>query len=473
MEARRLSKNLATSICARADKARLLHGPVRAERAGLLAARLRLSTPIGLTRSGNSFGMRNQKTAALIAYRAFSDVAGKGAFLAVTVLAARRLSGEEFGVFALGTTLGWMVAVGTDFGIQAHLGREVARRPTDARPLLERWLHVRRHTAVVGFGIATVAIGVMDADTSFVPALLVLVAFYVVAGLVEFVHYFYRGISRTDLESSVTLSWRAGMLACAVAALLWRPDVMTLAIALLLPAAAAFLLSLRQARAIAPAHATHPDENLDAWGELTREVMPIGAGVLLSALYFRVDVLLIEWWQGTAAVGHYGAVFRLVDALRLFPAAVLAVALPALCRASSARLVLQLSAALTAGAAGLSLVLWLFADPLVPLVYGAAYADAVPAFRILLWSFPVMSLNYVLTQQLIGWNGHRAYALTCALALAVNLSLNVRLIPALSIAGAAWATVWTELAVTVGCGVALWINRSRPRESELRMRTAS
>jgi O-antigen/teichoic acid export membrane protein len=92
---------------------------------------------------------------------------------------------------------------------------------------------------------------------------------------------------------------------------------------------------------------------------------------------------------------------------------------------------------------------------LVPLVYGAPYAGAVPAFRILLWSFPVMSLNFALTHQLVGWNGGRAYAGICALALVVNVLINARLIPAWSIDGAAWATLGTELVLTAGCVAAL------------------
>ena len=56
-----------------------------------------------------------------------------------------------------------------------------------------------------------------------------------------------------------------------------------------------------------------------------------------------------------------------------------------------------------------------------------------------------MSLNFALTHQLIGWDGQRAYAGLCALALAVNVGLNARLIPAWSIEGAAWATLATEL----------------------------
>ena len=65
------------------------------------------------------------------------------------------------------------------------------------------------------------------------------------------------------------------------------------------------------------------------------------------------------------------------------------------------------------------------------------------------------SLNYALTQQLIAWSGERAYALTCALALLVNVALNARLIPAWSIDGAAWATLATEIVLTVGCVAAL------------------
>ena len=78
--------------------------------------------------------------------------------------------------------------------------------------------------------------------------------------------------------------------------------------------------------------------------------------------------------------------------------------------------------------------------------------------------FPLMCLNYVLTHQLIGWQGHRAYAVICLVALALNVGLNTRLIPALSILGAAWATVWTEVAITVGCTLALGrlVKVSRP-----------
>jgi O-antigen/teichoic acid export membrane protein len=416
------------------------------------------------------------RTAALITYRTLSDVAGKAAFFAITVLAARRLSRDAFGIMSLGTTLGWMVAVATDFGMQMHLARAVAFWPDEARYLLETWLRVRLGSAVIGFVLLAVAVSATGVGAINALALVVFIAVYVVSGLIEFLHYFYRGLSRSDIESTLTLGWRGTSLLCAAAALWWRPDVILLAVALLVPACVTFAVSARRSRQLAPAtddgvspgHAA-----VDVWSELRHEVWPIGAGIVLSAVYFRVDVLLIELWRGTEAVGLYNAVFRLVDALRLFPAAVLAVALPSLVRATSPASLVQVSAGLSGFAVGVVLVLWPLAGWLVTLVYGAAYAEAVPAFRVLLLSFPLMSLNYALTHQLIGWRRHRAYAAICGVALVFNLALNARLIRTLSIVGAAWATVGTELVVTFGCAAVLWHARSRQRTQPLGVGTAS
>ena len=77
------------------------------------------------------------------------------------------------------------------------------------------------------------------------------------------------------------------------------------------------------------------------------------------------------------------------------------------------------------------------------------------------------SLNLALTHQLVAWDGQRAYAGLCALALAVNLALNARLIPQRSIDGAAWATLGTELVLTAGCGAALWMVRAPAHAARL------
>jgi O-antigen/teichoic acid export membrane protein len=407
------------------------------------------------------------------------------------VFAARRLSQHGFGVFSLGTTIGWMAAVATDFGLQLHLARAVARHPERAPHLLRTWLMVRVWLAAAAIVIVASVLAAFGRDRQASLAILLLVVVYIVSGLIEFLHYFYRGLSRTDLESTLTLWQRFGTLACAAAVLAWRPDITALAAAMLLPVAATLAYSLRRAFRMADAEqrGPHPAERTNAIEtaslagivaghsqsgaraldarEAFRDVVPIGLGLILSSLYFRIDVFLIEFWNGTAAVALYGAVFRIVDALRLFPAAVLAVGLPTLFRATDARPLLSVSAIVTAFSLIVTAVLWLAADALIPLLYGVRYAEAVPAFRILLASLPLMSLNYALTHQLVGWNGHRTWAAICAAAFAFNLALNARLIPTWSIAGAAWATLATEALLTVTCCAALWARSSRPGEGTM------
>ena len=416
------------------------------------------------------------RAAALVAYRAFSDVAGKGALFLVTVLAARRLTQHDFGVFSLGTTCGWLATVAADFGMQLHLARAIAQRPGEAPNLLRKWLRIRVWTSLAAVGVTGAALSVIRTQPEVAATILLLVIVYAVGGLVEFLHYFYRGIDRSDIESTLTLWNRGAMLVAAVAVLTWRPDVMALGFAMLLPVTLTLGYSVRRAWRMAhqsavtsrqsPVNGRQSPVNGRQSPVNGREssgldgLLPIGVGVLLSAVYFRIDVLLIEMWRGTELVALYNSVFRLVEALRLFPAAVLAVALPALFRANDARPLLSVSAVLCGFSIVVTLTLWAAADLLVPLLYGDRYAAAVPAFRILLVALPLMSLNYALTHQLLGWHGQLAYALLCAGAVVFNVALNSQLIPAFSIDGAAWATLATEAFLTVGCTIALWMRSS-------------
>jgi hypothetical protein len=85
-----------------------------------------------ITRSERFFAIRKafddprashaaMRHALLIAYKAVADLTGKGSFFVITVLAARRLSRDDFGLFSLATTLGWMLGVAADFGIRSRL----------------------------------------------------------------------------------------------------------------------------------------------------------------------------------------------------------------------------------------------------------------------------------------------------------------------------------------------------------------
>ena len=87
-------------------------------------------------------------------------------------------------------------------------------------------------------------------------------------------------------------------------------------------------------------------------------------------------------------------------------------------------------------------VLILFASPIIKLIFGAQYLDAVPAFGILCLNYAVQSTfrnipgQLLVTQKKLGFN-----TLTGVVSGLLNTALNLLLIPRFSSNGAAMATL--------------------------------
>jgi O-antigen/teichoic acid export membrane protein len=88
-------------------------------------------------------------------------------------------------------------------------------------------------------------------------------------------------------------------------------------------------------------------------------------------------------------------------------------------------------------AAGLALV----ANDLIPALFGATFVPAATALAILVWGQALDSLNPLLTQTLRATDRERSAAAITGIGAAVNLALNVALIPPFGLYGAAVATV--------------------------------
>ena len=391
---------------------------------------------------------------ARIALKGAADAAGKAVTLVITVLAARTLVADAFGVMALAMATGWLLGVATDAGLSMHLARETARRSGQGRQLLIEVLRLRAglaYLAATMIAFFTPQIVPPHWKMQFV---LVVVA-QLTAAIVETVAQYFRGLQKSEIESAIHASYRFATLALALVVLSWWPRLDLLGAAMLLPALIAMLVSFAIAWRLADA-AGKRESGTGNRAALTpalffRDVLPLGAGILLSALYFRIDVYFIERWHGLEAVGGYNAVFRLVEAMRLLPAAVMAVTFPLLVQASDTRLVQRIGGALGGAGFALAPVGVIGSSFIVTTVYGAPFLYTAPAFAILAMALPLFFLNYALTHQVIGWDGQRSYLLIALIALAANIAANLALVPAQGMIGAAIATLLTEVVVTVGC----------------------
>ncbi len=413
------------------------------------------------------------KTSWLIGYKAGSEVVARLCSFAIVLLGVRLLSASDFGIFSLAWACGWMVAIAADLGMQTFLTREVARDPGGTRGLFESLLRVRLTWAGLLFLLVGAAAWLSGWPSKTVPFLLV-IASQLAASVLDFYNHLFRGLGRSDLDSTLNLAHRLGALLLSALLLIFFESLVALAAGLAVAAAGSGAVAAWLARSLLEqSRKPHPRSRLtlELGRRALREVLPIGLGILLSAVYFRLDLFFLERWLGLEAVAEYNAVFRLVDALRLFPAAVMAVIFPEMSRDAGGKTALLSSVGLLLLSVLLMAALSWQAGRLVLLLYGSDYISATPSFRILLLSLPLLFVNFALTHQMIGWNMERQFALLCGAGLIAALGLNWLLIPALGMAGAAWSCLVRE-AFLNALAVFLLVWKSGRRNREIRHRGA-
>jgi O-antigen/teichoic acid export membrane protein len=186
-----------------------------------------------------------------------------------------------------------------------------------------------------------------------------------------------------------------------------------------------------------------------AWA-LLRHGVPLGLISMITLLYFRLDVLMLGAWRGTAAVGEYAIAFRGSEALLMAAGALSTSLFPFFARLASdgshtaVRQAFRTTyAAATAGAFGAAYLVSLFAPYLLPRVL-PQHPDAVPLLATLVWSVVFMFAN-MQTSDLLVTHGCDGLVLRISVAnLALNAALNAVLIPRYGAIGACAATVATE-----------------------------
>jgi len=189
--------------------------------------------------------------------------------------------------------------------------------------------------------------------------------------------------------------------------------------------------------------------------------LPFAFAFVLTILYFRIDVPLLNLLRSNTEVGWYGAAYKPFEALLFIPLTLLQVAFPVF-SVLHQRAPDKLRAAINSFFKGLLLVGWpltvgtfLLAPGLDRLLF--LYPESAPALRILALAFVFAFVNNAFIGALNSIDRQVAFSWAAGISLIVNLGLNLVLIPLYGYLGASWATVLTEVAL----GAAGWVLTAR------------
>ena len=394
-----------------------------------------------------------------VVVKALSVPVEKACRLVLMVVAAPMLGAAAFGSYQFAFAATTMLALCTDLGMSVWTTRALARDRTRAPAIVATALRLRLAVALpylVVVGLAALLAG--PGDTRGALALLGLAA--LVNAFVDYLLAIFRGFERLVDEARLNVARALLIAAAGLLALGVRRSVAALAAGLLVGIVASGFYGLRVLRRGygLDVRAGRFDRQL-ARGA-AREALPLWLATLFSLLYFKGDVVILKAFAGDAEVGAYGAAYKIFEGLMIVPAVVLAATFPPLARAKDdparqRRWEAALVALLLALGAAAALAVYFGSGAIVALVYRSGFARAVPSLRVLAGALPILFLNYGLTHFLIARDLERRNLQFAALMLLVNVASNLILIPRFAGPGAAWATLITEVALTLCCLVAL------------------
>ncbi|MCK6556418.1 flippase [Candidatus Binatia bacterium] len=362
--------------------------------------------------------------------------------LGTTLLLARGLGDEEFGVYAFVGAYMMLFGFLVDLGFERVIARELARDPQRVGVLMGTGFILR---GAMSLGAAAVAVGVAWwLDFAAVTRWCIVLA---AAGLPLSVESLVRAFfqSRYEMHYAYLLSLPGGVLFLALAGtILWLGGGLIGVFAAALVTGATIVVAMLW---VALPH-MQPVWRID-WsliGYLWREAWELGVVIVIWLITMRIDQILLYWLRGPGEVGQYAVAVKITEALSVIPEAVTATTFPLLAAAIGSaperveyiyRLAMRYLILL---ALPVALAVWWWREALVRVLFGAGYVDGgSDALGVLAWWLFFSYTAAVYLGLMIVRSQQRLIAVISTAALAVNVGLNLILIPRWGASGAAVA----------------------------------
>ncbi len=383
--------------------------------------------------------------------------------LVLLFYAARALGPEELGRYQVTLAIVFFAQVLPDFGLNRILVRDIARDPSRAATLVPQVLKGRLVLAVFAYA-AAVATGAISADRAGETALLA------IGGLALFPFVFgatYGGVLSAVERFRANAAASAFLMVGAVLgalAILRGLGVAGLLVAVVLGTAAhAAAVGRMGQRHVGEPPPSRPGDADVGLGPLFRRALPFAYVTMVTAVYLRADIVVIDAVHGERAAGLYAPARRLFDAGSLVVASLFAALVPPLARLHLRR---DDAPALDAAYTQTIRLLLLAAVPIAVLgvlgaepamgVFGPEYRETAPALALLACALGFHFLQVGNTAIVVSSDADRPVAVGSTVSASLLQGLCFVLVPKHGPAGAALAALVCE---AVSFVVYAWIVR--------------
>lgn len=401
----------------------------------------------------------------------FINLLIKPAFIFGIDLGVQNRAGEQYGMYFALLNLAYLFQILNDFGIQSFNNRHISQHPQLLPKYFPNLLAIKWLLALVYVTLTMAVAGaVLGYGAEALGILLVLLLNQVLVQLILFLRSNISGLGYYRLDSILSsLDKFLMLITCGI--LLWTNwfafsllhFALAQTVALAITVVVVFgLLRQRAQFAVKPGWAANWKAGRPAVLAMFRQSMPYALVVLLMFAYSRLDAVLLERIAGAAHADVYASAFRLLDACNMFGYLFASLLLPMFARMlkekAPVRPLVSLSFKLIwAGSITLAAAIYFAREDLLRLMMPERATEyRFQVLGVLIWTFIPISVTHIFSTLLTAKEDLMRMNRFFLIGVALDLVLNLILIPRWHAVGSAVAALATQ-AFIAGCMVWLCV----------------
>ena len=362
---------------------------------------------------------------------------------------ARYLGAAGFGILSFALAFTGIFGVFSDLGLGILTIREVARDKTLASKYLGNIAVMKIILVVITFGLIALFINLLGYPEQTIKVVY-LVALSIIFNAFSWMFYsIFQAYEKMEYQSVGSILSSILMLSGALFAISQGFSVVGFASLYFLVSA----IVLGYSFVVCVWKFVLPKMEVDwsFWKPTIKMALPFSLTIIIAGMFFNIDIVMLSAMKGDEFAGWYRAAVTLVLVIisaaasfiyAIFPiTAKLFVSAKDTLRTTlekSSKYLFILALPIAAG-------IFLLADRIILLIYGAEFAPAAIALQILSLYLPLRVISHVTGWTLASINREPLRTFSAGIALSLNVCLNFIFIPIFGIAGAGTATVISQI----------------------------
>jgi O-antigen/teichoic acid export membrane protein len=375
--------------------------------------------------------------------------------LGIDLSVQNRVGFDAYGIYFALFNFSYLFHIVLDAGITNYNNKTIAAQPGLLGKYLSNILLIKAGLALVYIGITFVAAFLLAYDERQIELLSYLALNQVMASALLYLRSNISGLHLFRTDALVSITDKLLMIGiCSY--LLWGIDGFVIDW-FIYAQTAAYGISLVIAGVIVLTRTKSLQFGLDLKlaGEILRKSYPFAFLVLMMAIYYRVDGVMIERLLpagGSEQAGIYASAYRLLDVFNMCGILFASLLLPMFSRMFERKQAVGELLGLSfrnimAISILVSVAVWFYSEPIMRALYPEADSTSFHVFQYLTLSFIPISSVYIYGTLMTASGNLRHLNMIAAFGLIGNIGLNWMLIPEYEALGATYATLLTQVVV--------------------------